>query len=99
VVRVEERLFLSGCLTAEGGVLAAAGVDVGDARTAVRPWLAGGAGARFTIGITARVDLELGAAILLAAVRDRFHFADGSTALRAPLVQPVVDAGLAVSIP
>lgn len=87
------------CLVLEGGAVAANGRTTVDPRSATRPWLAGGANVRVTARIAAGVGVELGAAVLVPFVRDRFAFASGATVLQVPVIEGLFDAGLTWTIP
>lgn len=79
-------LWLAGCGTFEGGVLAGSGRDVTPVASETRPWFAGGPSARLEVLPTKRLRLEVGGNVLFPFVRDRFFLYENATLRETPPV-------------
>lgn len=92
-------LWLSSCLTLDGGEVDAAGTDVTPAAEVRRAWITGGASGRVEIRLFERLSLELGGDVLFPFVRDRFYLGTGATLHRTPAVAGAGAIGLGALFP
>lgn len=72
------------CLRAELAALYARGRNIEPARSEVRPWFALGPVARVRVELVGPLFVELEAALLIAAVRDRFYVEPATLVYRPP---------------
>jgi hypothetical protein len=87
------------CLHAEGGTLAAAGLDIVPARTATRPWVGVGALGAVRYDVVSVVFAELSVDLRLPLIRDRFFFEPSTTVFHPPPLALFGGASLGVTIP
>ena len=92
-------LWLSSCLTLDGGELDAAGKDVAPAAEVRRAWVTGGVSGRLEIRLFDLLSLELGGGVLFPFVRDRFYLGTGATLYRTPAVAGAGGLGLGALFP
>jgi len=98
-LRVVPFLRIDPCVAFEAGVITASGERTMAPKSAVRPWFTAGPSTRLSFEISDEWTFELGAALMIALVRDRFHLASGATLLEPRTLQPVLDGGLSWTFP
>jgi hypothetical protein len=87
------------CFHAEGGSLAATGLDITPAENATRPWVGLGALAAIRYHPFSPVFAELSTVLRLPLVRDRFYFEPDTTVFRPPALSIMGGAFVGVTIP
>jgi hypothetical protein len=87
------------CFHAEGGSLAATGLDITPAENATRPWASLGALAAIRYHPFSPVFAELSMVLRLPLVRDRFYFEPDTTVFRPPALSIMGGAFVGVTIP